>query len=158
MEEARAASHLERGAVGPSFPTGDVFEAVARVVDASLIKRNRPFLVVRLRLPVVIQDVGQLGVGPRGLDLGRRGGVCARAGSQTDQLPENTARPGPRSMNEFIPAVRSAVANSEANKWDSRRSPLARSASIPPSMAALAARKASAGPEANFAASLIAVA
>ena len=43
-------------------PTGDVFEAVARIVDASLIKRNRPFLVVRLRLPVVIQDVGQLGV------------------------------------------------------------------------------------------------
>jgi hypothetical protein len=61
-EKSGAASHLECGAVGPSLPTGDVFEAVTCVVDAPLIKRNRPFLVVRLRFPVVIQNVGQLGV------------------------------------------------------------------------------------------------
>ena len=57
--------------------TGDMLEAVARVGDAPLVERDGPLVVVGARLPVVVQDVGQLGVVPGRLRPRPRACACA---------------------------------------------------------------------------------
>src|SRR5664279_2526973 len=151
-EEPGSAAELERLRIRPARPSGDVGEPVARVVDTALVEGDRPLFVVGAGLPVVVEDVRQLRVVPRGGDLLLR--RTRLGGSRHRSAPVKTAFPGPLAMNDAMPIRRSSVANSDANRCDSSRKPLLRSPSSPPSMAAFAAARASAGPFANFAAML----
>lgn len=77
QEEAAAAAQLQGTVVGQLTQFlgrhGGV-EQIAGVVHAAFVVGDRPLVVVGLGLPVVIQDLGQLAVLERGLDL-FRGGV-----------------------------------------------------------------------------------
>src|SRR5699024_9953492 len=77
QEEAGAAAELEGALVGQVGVGGGGVEAAARVVDAALVVGDRPLVVVALGLPVVVQHLGELGVGVGGLDL-FGGGVRVR--------------------------------------------------------------------------------
>src|SRR4029079_12571256 len=138
-EEARPGADLERLPVRPAARAGDRGEAVAGVVDAAFVVRDRPLLVVRRRFPVVVQHLGELVVVPSRLDIfGGRGGLR----SSRHHFPLNSALPGPFSTNEVIPITRSSVANSAANCCRSISSPVVRSTPRPESIDSLAARSA----------------
>ena len=71
-EEAGAGTDLERPPVRPPVRPSDRDEPVARIADAPLVERDRPLLVVRRGLPVVIEHLGEFGVVPGLFDvLGR---------------------------------------------------------------------------------------
>ena len=63
-EEAGAGADLEHALGGPSPITCNVHVAIARVRDAALVVGDAPLLVVRGGLPVVVDDVGHLGIRP----------------------------------------------------------------------------------------------
>src|SRR5262249_44762435 len=149
QEEPGAAAQFEGAAVRPAALTGDQAEPPGGVVDAALVVGDRPLLVVRAGLPVVIEHVGQLGIVAGGFDLlgggvWVRGGVGDRLGGH--QRPTNFALPGPFAMNDSMPMVRYWVANRAANTSLSRFNPERRSPSRPPSIARFAAASAGAGP------------
>ncbi len=91
-EEAGAAAQFECPLVRQRLVAGDGVETPACVVDAALVVRDRPLVVVGLRFPVVVQDLGELGVLQRSLDLFGRGvrvgrGICracSHAGNPTE--------------------------------------------------------------------------
>ena len=72
QEEPGTAAQLQGPVVGQLplglFGYGGV-EATARIVDAALVVGDRPFVVVGLGLPVVVEHLGELGVVHRGFDL-----------------------------------------------------------------------------------------
>ena len=106
-------------------PRHGLAEPPERVVDAALVEADRPLVVVVLRFPVVVADVGVLGVDRLGAHRWL-----------------NWALPGPCSTNEAMPSARSSVAKQAANSVVSRRSAWSRSRSRPSSMAFLAMRRA----------------
>jgi hypothetical protein len=73
QEEAGPTAQLHGVLVRPVLVTGDGAEPVRRVVDAALVVRDGPLLVVRVGFPVVVQHVRQFQVLAGRLDLGRRG-------------------------------------------------------------------------------------
>ena len=146
-EEARARAELERRhrTASPSRPAiGD--EPVTGVVDAPLVEGDRPLLVVRPRLPVVVEHLGQLGVVQRTPDV--VGARHADGHLSTHRLIALEARPCPdrARRTRSTPISRSRVANRPANCIRSISRPVSRSTSTPRSMASFAARRANAGP------------
>ena len=87
-------------------------EPVPGVADAALVVRDRPLLVVRAGLPVVVEHVGALGVGARRLHL-RAGG--ARVRSSAGPAGASAGRPGllaPRSRCEPSRSLRARSSDS----------------------------------------------
>ncbi len=68
-EETRAAAEFECALVGQRLIAGRGDEPALGVVDAPLVVRDGPLLVVRLGFPVVVEHLGELGVLERGCDL-----------------------------------------------------------------------------------------
>src|SRR3954471_7913833 len=155
QEETGAAAELERLGVRPAGAAGNSGEPVAGVVDAPLVVGDRPLLVVGRGLPVVVEHVGQLHVGPGALYLGS-GRVRVRV-RRAHRLVK-VALPGPCSTNDSMPARRSSVANRPENCSRSSSRPVSRSVSRPAAIAPLAARSASPGPPTNCLASSTAAA
>ncbi len=82
QEETRPAAQFHGPPVRPALVAGHGAEPADGVVDAALVVRDRPFLVVAASLPVVVEHVGKLRVAtrpPGPLPRWRAGGVRDRS-------------------------------------------------------------------------------
>ena len=72
-EESGATTEFERALVRERLIARDGVETTTCVVDAALVVRDGPLVVVGFGFPVVVEHLGELGVLTSGLDLFGRG-------------------------------------------------------------------------------------